>query len=101
MGILKRKQSTPKLPEVSSKLNTIKPNSDTSIHYHSLRSEIWTVLKGEGICILNGNYHLLRPGVELYVPKETIHKIWNKSSSELIIGTVAIGPNKENDITTL
>ncbi len=51
----------------------IEPHSVTSVSYHKLAEELYFVLSGSGIAILNGQRFLLKTGDLLRLPPGTTH----------------------------
>jgi mannose-1-phosphate guanylyltransferase / mannose-6-phosphate isomerase len=64
---------------------TVLPGKILSLQKHFKRSEHWVVVKGEGY-IVNGDKELyLKENEGTYIPKETIHRLGNKSDKVLEI----------------
>jgi Mannose-1-phosphate guanylyltransferase len=56
-----------------------------SYQLHINREEVWTIVKGEGEFIQNGNYMRVRAGNVLHIPMKTLHSIRAMSELEIII----------------
>ncbi|MBX9678163.1 MAG: cupin domain-containing protein [Gemmataceae bacterium] len=51
----------------------IEPHSTTSVSYHKIAEEFYFVVSGNGIAILDGKPHPLKPGDFLRLPPGTTH----------------------------
>ncbi|MEK0315281.1 sugar phosphate nucleotidyltransferase [Cohnella sp. 56] len=62
-------------------------NAGKSMSYqmHSGRDEVWTVVKGQGEFVLNGNYLSVNLGNMLHIPSKTLHTIRAISNLEIIV----------------
>jgi mannose-1-phosphate guanylyltransferase len=67
--------------EVLTRKIGISAGKNLSYQFHNLRSEVWTVLKGEGILALNGNLRVVKPGDVLQINQGDHHSL--KAVSEL------------------
>lgn len=56
-----------------------------SYRMHSSREEVWTIVKGEGEFIQNGNFMQVKAGNVLHLPMKTLHSIRAISELELIV----------------
>ncbi|WP_201006196.1 sugar phosphate nucleotidyltransferase [Paenibacillus glycanilyticus] len=56
-----------------------------SYQLHINREEVWTIVKGEGEFIQNGNYMRVKAGNVLHIPMKTLHSIRAVSELEIII----------------
>ncbi|MCK9860355.1 sugar phosphate nucleotidyltransferase [Paenibacillus sp. ATY16] len=56
-----------------------------SYQLHINREEVWTIVKGEGEFIQNGNYMRVKAGNVLHIPMKTLHSIRAESELEIII----------------
>lgn len=50
-------------------------------HYHPYQAEHFTILEGEMTVRMNGGLTVLKKGDSLHVPPNTIHSMWNDTSS--------------------
>lgn len=57
------------------KLVTINPNKSMSYHVHRQYSEVFTVIHGEGLCVLNGHMKKVKAGDTIIVPNGVPHAI--------------------------
>ncbi|MBX4151416.1 sugar phosphate nucleotidyltransferase [Paenibacillus lautus] len=56
-----------------------------SYRMHSSREEVWTIVKGEGEFIQNGNFMRVKAGNVLHLPMKTLHSIRALSDLEIIV----------------
>ncbi|MDQ6595005.1 sugar phosphate nucleotidyltransferase [Bacillus salipaludis] len=70
--------------EVLTKRINISTGKNLSYQYHNYRREIWTILKGEGILFLSGEFKMLKPGDIVEIPVGTKHAIKAVTDLELI-----------------
>jgi mannose-1-phosphate guanylyltransferase len=56
-----------------------------SYQLHINREEVWTIVKGEGEFVQNGNYMRVKAGNVLHIPMKTLHSIRAVSELEIII----------------
>lgn len=61
------------------------PDQFISLQYHNHRSELWTIVQGNGKVIIDGNIFKVSKGESFFVPKQAIHKITNTNLSEVLI----------------
>ena len=74
------------------KILSLNPNHSTSYQKHFHRSEVWTVVSGEGIALLDDKEIQLYPGVTVTIEKEQWHQIINNSNdTELVINETQFG----------
>nr|WP_255654825.1 sugar phosphate nucleotidyltransferase [Cohnella sp. REN36] len=84
---------------VTTKRVAIYSGKSTSYLMNSTREEVWTIVKGEGEFILNGNYMQIMPGNVLHIPVKTLHSIRATKDVEVII--VQSGSGLENQVVEL
>ncbi|MCP1092518.1 sugar phosphate nucleotidyltransferase [Bacillaceae bacterium OS4b] len=70
--------------EVLTKRIGIQAGKNLSYQFHSLRSEVWTIIKGEGVFALNGKLQVVRPGEVLQIKAGEHHAIKAVSDLEFI-----------------
>lgn len=70
--------------EVLIKRIEIKAGRNLSYQYHSMRSEIWTIVRGEGTFVLNGEPKDIHPGDVVKIDQYDHHAIKAISDLELI-----------------
>jgi len=80
----------------------VKPRSRLSLQKHAKRSEIWTIVDGEGIATIGKKEISVKPGAVVHIPKEAEHRMTNNSDKPLIFVEVQLGSYLgEDDITRL
>lgn len=67
----------------------LKGNMNSSLHFHELRDEIWTVLTGEGEMRLDGMPVYLKAGDSIRIPKNSYHAI--RAITDMDIIEIQIG----------
>lgn len=70
---------------------TINPNCSISYQYHNYRSEVWTIIQGGGIAILNDELQYIKVGDTFVVPVGMKHKVTCITEEPLIAIEVQIG----------
>ncbi len=70
--------------EVLTKKVCIYIGKNLSYHYHLKRTEIWTITKGNGQFILDGNVDVVKPGDVLRIPPRALHAILADTELEFI-----------------
>jgi mannose-1-phosphate guanylyltransferase len=70
---------------VVTKRVSIKADRSLSYQMNSNLEEVWTIVKGEGEFIQNGNYMRVQPGNVLHIPVKTLHSIRAITELEFII----------------
>ncbi|UVI31614.1 sugar phosphate nucleotidyltransferase [Paenibacillus spongiae] len=58
---------------------------NVSYQLHSAREEVWTIVKGDGEFVQNGNFMHVKAGNVLHIPMKTLHSIRANSELEVII----------------
>ena len=81
---------------------TVNPGHKLSYQKHSKRSEHWVAVKGEGLIILEGKEHVLKPGESIDIDVEMLHRAINQGSEPFIFIEVQMGSYLgEDDIVRL
>lgn len=70
--------------EVLTKRICIHAGKNLSYHVHKCRSEIWTIIKGEGVFVLDGKLRVVRAGDTLEIPMNVKHAIKAVTELEII-----------------
>jgi len=60
------------------------PNAYVEEHVHKVQEQIYYVLEGEGILVVDGTEHLMRPHDYVYVPPGVRHKFTNTGLAGLV-----------------
>ena len=63
-------------------LMSLKPNEEIGMEIHADNDQFFRFEKGEGKCIIDGNFYELKDGSVIMVPAGAEHNIINTSSSE-------------------
>ena len=69
---------------VTTKKLYIKEGKNISYQYHNFRNESWTIVKGTGEFVLDGELHLLGVGDIVKIPKKVKHAIKANSDLEIV-----------------
>ena len=77
------------VPEIIFTQAIIDPQSKTDYHKHD-RPELIIILSGEGVSICDGKEINIEPEMALWVRKDEMHEIINKSEKPLKLATVFI-----------
>tara|TARA_B100000686_G_C16439524_1_gene786232 strand:+ start:231 stop:569 length:339 start_codon:yes stop_codon:yes gene_type:complete len=72
-------------------------NQKISLQYHQHRSEHWVVISGSGQAINGETQTSITPGCHIFVEKNTIHRLANTGSEDLIIIEIQLGKYLEED----
>ena len=77
----------------------VKVGAELSLQKHEYREEHWVVVQGEASIIIDGKTKQLSKGQSIYVPSDSVHKIANIGSEELILIEIRTGTSfSESDI---
>lgn len=81
---------------------TVKPHARLSLQLHKNRAEYWVIVEGDPIVTLGEESKQLVPGMLVFIPKETKHRIANISDEPVKFIEVQIGDSfEESDIVRL
>ncbi|MCP8967850.1 sugar phosphate nucleotidyltransferase [Ectobacillus ponti] len=70
--------------EVLTKRIKIVAGKNLSYQYHNYRQEVWTIVKGEGILLLNDIFHVIRAGDIIKIPVGARHAVKAVTDLEFI-----------------
>ncbi len=85
----------------SIKIITVHPGGCLSLQYHRKRSEFWVVLD-EGLEVTSGRrVWRPRPDEEIFIPRETPHRVRCRGERPARIMEIWIGDSEESDIVRL
>ncbi|MGA4516243.1 sugar phosphate nucleotidyltransferase [Solibacillus silvestris] len=70
--------------EVLTKRIGVKAGKNLSYQYHQHRSEVWTIIKGEGVFVQNDNFRVVRPGDVLQIAVGEKHGLKAVTDLEMI-----------------
>lgn len=85
---------------VATKRVCIKEGENLGYRMHLFREEVWTITKGEGEFIQNGNYMKIKAGNILHIPMKTLHSIRASRTLEMIVVQSGL-QHEENQIVEL
>ena len=67
------------------------PNKKLSLQSHYYRSEHWVIVKGTGKVQIGKDFLTLTKNMNIFIPKETIHRIENVGNTDLIFIETQVG----------
>jgi mannose-1-phosphate guanylyltransferase len=70
---------------VTTKRVCVKDQQSLSYRMHLYREEVWTIVRGEGEFIQNGNYMKVKAGNVLHIPMKILHSIRAAGDLEMIV----------------
>jgi len=80
----------------------VNPGHKLSYQKHAKRKEHWYAVKGEGLIILDGQEHVLKPGEAIDIPAEMLHRAINQHTEPFVFIEVQMGSYLgEDDIVRL
>lgn len=85
---------------VATKRVGVKEGKNLGYRMHLYREEVWTIIKGEGEFIQNGNYMKVKAGNILHIPMKSLHSIRAISELEMIVVQSGIH-REENQIVEI
>lgn len=89
--------TTLQMPGYKTKVFSVSPGSRLSLQVHNRRKEMWSIVKGEGLCTVGNNIIQVSENSLISVPCGTKHRIENLSQIPLIVSEVQIGDYVEED----
>ncbi|MDP3013823.1 MAG: phosphomannose isomerase type II C-terminal cupin domain [Candidatus Subteraquimicrobiales bacterium] len=82
------------------KIITIKPNQETSLHWHNLRSDTWVILDNGLNVQIGDEIHKTEAGEEFFIPPGQLHRIISTGKKGRVL-EIAFGYSAEDDISRL
>jgi mannose-1-phosphate guanylyltransferase/mannose-6-phosphate isomerase len=80
------------------KVFSVNPKQRLSLQSHAHRSEVWTIVSGEGVCYVDGRCCKVKANSLARIPVGAKHRIENTSETEnLVIAEVQAGDYLEED----
>ena len=77
-------------------------NSKLSLQKHHNRAEFWQIINGNCMVIVDEKEYELEDNDSIYIPKNTLHRIENIGSEELVFIEIQLGKDlKEEDIVRI
>jgi len=90
--------TTLSMPGYKTKVFSVNPGQRLSLQSHKQRKEMWSIVKGEGLCTVGRNLMQVSENSLISVPAGVIHRIENLSPAEpLVVSEVQIGDYCEED----
>ena len=74
------------------RVSSYQPKGYCEIHTHQTAENIYYILQGEGIMELDGQRHLVGPGMVVFIPPGVEHGISNTGFEDLIFVVAASPP---------
>lgn len=80
----------------------VHPKGKLSLQKHQYRHEHWVITQGSAIVTVNDKCFVCNENDHVFIPAQTIHRVENKETSNLIFIEIQTGEIlDENDITRL
>ena len=74
------------------KVFVVKPRQRLSLQSHNYRKELWSIVSGEGVCVVDEKQFNVTKGSSVVIPQGAKHRVENPSVSEdLVISEVQMG----------
>ena len=90
--------TTLQMPGFKTKVFVVAPGKRLSLQSHAKRKEMWSIVKGEGLCTVGSNPIQVSENSLISVPMGAKHRIENLSSvQDLVVSEVQIGDYVEED----
>lgn len=86
------------MPGRLAKCLTLYPGQRLSLQRHQRRVEIWLVLEGEALVLLDGDYTNLARGQSISIPQQSWHRLINLGEGMLRVMELQLGACDEADI---
>ena len=93
--------TTLQMPGYKTKVFVVAPGKRLSLQSHAKRKEMWSIVRGDGLCTVGSNLMQVSENSLISVPQGVKHRIENISPwKELIVSEVQIGDYVEEDDIT-
>ena len=69
----------------------VEPGHRLSYQYHYKRSEVWTIVSGQGVLTLDGKETQVGPGTVVQIPAKAKHRIHNSGQEQLVFVETQLG----------
>ena len=90
--------TTLQMPGYKTKVFVVKPGMRLSLQSHAKRKEMWSIVKGEGLCTIGKNLMQVKENSLILIPVGAKHRIENISTTaNLVVSEVQIGDYVEED----
>lgn len=84
-----------KSSRINFRISRYAPSAHVAEHVHKIREQIYYVLEGEGILILDDSEHLMRPHDYVYVPPGVRHSFTNTGLDRLVFLVITTPATEE------
>jgi mannose-6-phosphate isomerase-like protein (cupin superfamily) len=74
------------------RISSYQPKGHVEVHAHETAEHVYYILQGEGIVELDGQRHLVSPGMVVFIPPGVEHGIANTGFEDLIFVVAASPP---------
>jgi mannose-1-phosphate guanylyltransferase/mannose-6-phosphate isomerase len=74
-----------------SKIIRVDPGQKISYQSHAKRAEHWVIIKGEAVVVLDDKEHQVKQGEHIYIPRQSKHRILNRTDSIVEFIEVQVG----------
>lgn len=90
--------TTLQMPGYKTKVFSVDPAARLSLQIHHRRKEMWSIVRGEGLCTVGNNLMQVSENSLISVPRGAKHRIENLSAdTPLVVSEVQIGEYLEED----
>lgn len=77
------------------RISTYEAGAHVESHTHKVQEQIYHVLAGEGILVLDGERHLVRANDVTYIPPGVVHEFHNSGIDPLVFLVITSPPSDE------
>lgn len=86
--------------KVTVKIVSVRPEQRISLQFHKNRSELWHLVSGNAVAVLDGKEIVMEVGDQLEVPVRAVHRLIGGKDGAVIL-EIAQGEFDEEDIVRL
>jgi mannose-6-phosphate isomerase-like protein (cupin superfamily) len=94
--LINQETSTPN--NVSLAIIILDSQKESEAHYHKKTEEIYYILEGSAIVVINGSEYEVKPGHAIFLPINSVHKIINKGDIALKLVCADSPPFDADDV---
>jgi mannose-6-phosphate isomerase-like protein (cupin superfamily) len=80
------------------RISTYEAGAHVESHVHKVQEQIYHVLSGEGILVLDGERHLMRANDVTYIPPGVVHEFHNTGIDPLVFLVITSPPTDEEPL---
>jgi len=77
------------------RISSYEPGAHVESHVHKVQEQIYHVLSGEGLLILDGERRLVRPNDVTYIPPGVVHEVHCTGTDPLVFLVITSPPTDE------